>query len=427
MSMNGQLIFDVTYLAHWQGKLTGIPRVINELALRYSQEANVTFVVWDTAANKFFEVDIATTLKQRGRSLHYRHAETTASVIMRPVMSGTNLAVRILSKLKRSYRLPIPGAFIRLLDKRQKKLYKKVAVARGDTFLIPMGEWYSKDYIRTISGYKSQGLKLVQMSYDMLPIVAPQYSGHSTNNMYKYNKAVFPLCDLILAISEHTKTDVEKWLKQEKLSVPRIEVFRLGDVFAEAQAVRPRSENFLRSGLKGNDYLLCVGTLEARKNHTLLYYVYKLANQKGLSLPKLVIAGRRGWRSDDLFDFITNDPETREKIILLTETSDEELSWLYSHCLFSIYPSFYEGWGLPIAESIAHGTPCISSNTSSMPEVAGDKIEYFSPLSTDGCLAAIEKLLDPAGLKKAQRRIRQYDPTSWDESFSRINTLIRRL
>ena len=70
--------------------------------------------------------------------------------------------------------------------------------------------------------------------------------------------------------------------------------------------------------------------------------------------------------------------------------SDEELAWMYKNCAFSIYPSFYEGWGLPIAESAFYGAPCLASSTSSMPEVAGSAVDYFNPASTDSCM-----LLEP--------------------------------
>ena len=125
--------------------------------------------------------------------------------------------------------------------------------------------------------------------------------------------------------------------------------------------------------------------------------------------------GRFVWR-----DLMTTDPDTKEQFIFLHNVSDEELSWLYDHCLFSIYPSFYEGWGLPIAESIAHGKPCLASNTSSMPEIAGDLLTYFSPYSSDECLQAIVGLLDPRARQKATTKIKKYRPVSWDQTFDQI-------
>jgi glycosyltransferase involved in cell wall biosynthesis len=121
---------------------------------------------------------------------------------------------------------------------------------------------------------------------------------------------------------------------------------------------------------------------------------------------------------------MTTDPEVKDSFLFLHDASDEELSWLYDHSLFSVYPSFYEGWGLPIAESIAHQVPCACSNTSSMPEVAGDFVTYFSPASTDECLAAITHLLDNNTRKKAKTRLSDYQPSGWNQTFKQLTEII---
>jgi glycosyltransferase involved in cell wall biosynthesis len=105
--------------------------------------------------------------------------------------------------------------------------------------------------------------------------------------------------------------------------------------------------------------------------------------------------------------------------------SDAQLDWLYTHCMFTVYPSVYEGWGLPVAESLAYGKLCISSNTSSMPEIAGDLIEYFSPYDPAACLALLEKYLDPEVRQHKEAEIKKnYAPRSWDATFQQIESII---
>jgi hypothetical protein len=132
-----------------------------------------------------------------------------------------------------------------------------------------------------------------------------------------------------------------------------------------------------------------VGTIEPRKNHTVLYYAYKLAKTRSIMLPRVVIVGRRGWGSDDIVRILTEDPDVKDDFVLLLNTSDDELSWLYGHCLFTIFPSFYEGWGIPIGESVARGVPCLCSDSSSMVEIAEGHVAHFAPTSTDECLAGL--------------------------------------
>jgi glycosyltransferase involved in cell wall biosynthesis len=374
-----RLIIDISELAHWQGRLTGVPRVMDELSRRFKiTDSEVRFVSWDGASGSYHEADLsgekklgAGTLKKVARKLLKKPVRATPSVIQ-----------------------PTSG-----------------------DMLFVLADWHGSDpaFVDYLVSLKKSGVRLAQMAYDLLPIVTPQYSGHATESLTRYTKAVYPICDIIFAISQHTKKDIVAWLKRNKLTAPEIEVIRLGDDFKLAEPKRPAD---FRG--KTGEFLLCVGTIEARKNHSLLYYTYKLAAQQGIELPDLVIVGRRGWKSEDIYEIMTNDPITKQKFIIMEKASDEELSWLYRNCLCSVYPSFYEGWGLPIAESIAHGTPCICSNTSSMPEVGGDLVSYFSPASTDECLRAITAMMKPNTLNQAKSRLEKYQPTSWDETFESV-------
>ena len=103
------------------------------------------------------------------------------------------------------------------------------------------------------------------------------------------------------------------------------------------------------------------------------------------------------------------------KIALMLDLSDAELRQVYRSCLFTIFPSLCEGWGLPIAESLAHGKFCVASNRTSIPEVGGDFVDYFDPLSDDDALAKIERLLfDPGYLAAREARLRaEYRPRTW--------------
>lgn len=416
-------IIDITYLAHWQGKLTGIPRVINELASRYSKsESNCIFVIWDNEYNDLFEVDILKTLVNRGRSLHY----IPAARVQNSGMSSRTIVLtgRAMRKAKSKYNLPVPTALIVRALRDRKNLHKLLEVISGDTYVIMMGEWHTQEYIDKIISYSKQGISLVQFCYDVLPLVQPQYSGHSTLSMDNYNSQVMPLCTKVLCISQHTARDLSDWLKSKKLPVPPLGVFRLGDDFEKKKTVKPGDQKFLQAFPNNCKYILCVGTIEARKNHMLLYYGYKLAAQRNITLPKLVIVGRRGWKTDDFYEFATKDPIIENSFIFLESATDEELSWLYEKAILSVYPSFYEGWGLPIAESIMHGLPCISSNTSSMPEIAGSIINYFEPASTDEFLSSLQHLLIPSNLKAAKKKLKQYTPTTWDQTFKQVKNLI---
>jgi glycosyltransferase involved in cell wall biosynthesis len=106
--------------------------------------------------------------------------------------------------------------------------------------------------------------------------------------------------------------------------------------------------------------------------------------------------------------------------------SDAELQQAYRSCLFTVFPSLSEGWGLPIAESLAHGKFCVASDRTSIPEVGGDLIDYFDPSDDDDAVAKIERpLLDPGYLTAREARVRaEYRPRTWTDC---VHALISKL
>jgi glycosyltransferase involved in cell wall biosynthesis len=106
--------------------------------------------------------------------------------------------------------------------------------------------------------------------------------------------------------------------------------------------------------------------------------------------------------------------------------SDAELQQAYRSCLFTVFPSLSEGWGLPIAESLAHGKFCVASNRTSIPEAGGDLVDYFDPLNEDDALAKIERpLIDPGYLAAREAQLRaEYRLRTWGDC---VRALIRAL
>jgi glycosyltransferase involved in cell wall biosynthesis len=219
------------------------------------------------------------------------------------------------------------------------------------------------------------------------------------------------LADLVLAISEQTRRDLLALAGRAGLPAPPVAVVRLGDELA-GPAVRP-------AGLPewvGCGFVLSVGTLEARKNHELLYQLWRrLAARHGPALPPLVWAGRPGWLTADLLQRVRRDPLTRERVLLLPGVTDPHLRWLYGGCRFTLYPSHYEGWGLPVAEALAQGKWCVCSDASSLPEIAPGLVGLHDPLDLDGCRRLAERALFEDGfLEQQERRLRRlFRPTPW--------------
>ena len=182
------------------------------------------------------------------------------------------------------------------------------------------------------------------------------------------------------------------------------------------------------SRIVAGKFLLCVGTIEVRKNVGLLYMAYREAALKGIDLPRMVVVGRAGWLTGDVLYQIATDPVVKDKFVVLQGINDQHLRWLFENCRYTVFPSVYEGWGLPIAESLGYGKMCIASGTSSMTEMAGDLLEYHSPYNTQELLDIMVKYLDDKVLHAKEREIAsKYKQHSWDDTYAQFDKFIQRL
>jgi len=425
-----RIYMDVTQLVHWSGRITGIPRVMLELAIRLQKEQpDTVFVSWVKEVGEVCEINLDASLEGKGPN-YIRENHVAAMPTTTATPSLMHHAKRVVKAgLKRGARIS-PG----LAAKMESRLIaahlqnvKRASMQAGDIIFVPWGEWWDPNFTACLMRHKESGVKLVQIIHDVGPTVWPQFFEQVKVTPESYNSQIVPAADLVLAVSNNTKKELIQWLKAQKLHVPKVEVFRLGDELKVAKAEKPKEPRFAESKLKGGDYLMAVGTIEAKKNHMLFYYVYKLAASRGIELPKLVIVGRRGWLTEQAYALMTLDPEVKDKFVFLHNASDEELSWLYDHCLITVLASFHEGWGIPIAESLGRQVPCISSNTSSMVEIAEGLVEHFSPSSPDECLALIQKMLKPKELEAARKLVKTYKNHTWDASAEQVMTMMKEL
>jgi glycosyltransferase involved in cell wall biosynthesis len=142
----------------------------------------------------------------------------------------------------------------------------------------------------------------------------------------------------------------------------------------------------------GENFLLAVGTLEPRKNLAVLVAAFnQIAGAQPESDLQLVIAGGDGWLSGPLFEAIEKSP-ARRRIVLTDYLHDHDLRALYSSCRAFVYPSIYEGFGLPPLEAMASGAPVIASRIPTLIETLGDAPRFFDPRSADELAVAIKEI-----------------------------------
>ena len=181
---------------------------------------------------------------------------------------------------------------------------------------------------------------------------------------------------------------------------------------------RAQAEGALRELGVGGEFLLAVGTIEPRKNLAALVRAFEgVVRERPSSQLRLVVAGGRGWLSGPLFESLERSP-ARGRVVLAGYVADEALRALYSSCLAFVYPSLYEGFGLPPLEAMSCGAAVLAGDTPAVAEVAGGAARLFDPRDAGQLTRALLELLDDAGARRAlsEAGLRRAAQFSWDRT-----------
>ena len=204
--------------------------------------------------------------------------------------------------------------------------------------------------------------------------------------------------DHILSVSQATKRDLSAMLAvpADKISVQHHGV---DDSFKPLP--RETSAPIIDELALPREYILAVGTMEPRKNLAGLARAYRDLKQELPDAPKLVFAGRPGWRFPQLMAEL-RAVGVNDDMIIRHDIADEQLPALYNHALALVTPSFYEGFGLPALEAMACGTAPIVSDVASLPEIVGDVGLLIDPHDTGTITEALKTALTDTGWRQAQ-------------------------
>jgi len=255
-----------------------------------------------------------------------------------------------------------------------------------------------------------RSVKRATVIHDLTPLLFPElHRWHSQALQNLFLKRILNQTDLIITNSENTSRDVCKVFPDNCKKVKRIYP-GVGRVYTKTKT-KPESIPSTFS----NNYFLFVGTIEPRKNLNVLleaFTQYKVNNQSDTGL---VICGGRGWKSDSFFAALATHPY-RNEILLTGYVSESELQSLYSNALAMVYPSLYEGFGLPVAESLACGTPVITSDNSSLREVGGTGALYFNTTDKYALVELMIKIVKYPELRNelSEKGLRHIEQFKWN-------------
>ena len=267
---------------------------------------------------------------------------------------------------------------------RQSKLIK----ALFETLLGKPDIFHGLDYLNYPLNHSYNILTIHDLSF----IYYPQYAPDRVLKSYqKRLELCLQWTDLIITVSESTKQDIIKFfhIDQQKIWVTplasRYNFNSLPGLNRTAHSPHNDSSAF--------PYLLFVSTLEPRKNIETLIKAFEILKQQYDIPHHLVLIGKKGWKYQTILETIESSP-VRHYIHHLNYLSDRQLMGFYQRATAFLYPSYYEGFGLPVLEAMTFGVPVITSNQSSLPEVVGNAALLVDPTDLEGLVGATRSVIE---------------------------------
>lgn len=279
-------------------------------------------------------------------------------------------------------------------------LHSEPLAPSNETVALFLGAvWINDALMLAARDLHSQGARCVYLLYDLTPVLEAGHTDAVRRLFEEYLQLLADTAARVPAISRASRNDFEWWCRQSNSRVPAgggigLPVGLDPDAFTDAPNPWPRS------------YALMVGTIEARKNHLLALQAWAdlIAEYGAEAVPDLVCIGRLGWHSEAFLEAYRDTCGLGGKVSVLSGgVSDEDLGRFYRHALFTVYPSRYEGWGLPVSEALAFEKVTIAASNSSLPEAGGDLAIYVETDDQAGLVRAVEEF----GLDEDARRAQE--------------------
>jgi glycosyltransferase involved in cell wall biosynthesis len=294
----------------------------------------------------------------------------------------------------------------------------------GTIFLDLEGSWYDPEpRSELLPRLHAEGVSSMVLVHDVMPIVHPEWFDPRHIAVFEsWIQSHIRWSSRFLTNSECTARDLRsvalKFGRTEALDVVVIPLGADYQVAASIPVALPEQVG---------RFLLVVGTLEPRKNQKLVLDAFDQLSEEFPDL-SLVLVGKEGWMVDSLVARIRSHPEFERRVCWFGGIEDAELSWLYENAFLSINPSLYEGLGVPVLESLAHGCATVASTGGALPEAGAGFTELIDPADVAGLVALIRvHLTNPDHHQAMKEKASMYRPPSWSETAEVVATAVRTL
>jgi glycosyltransferase involved in cell wall biosynthesis len=283
----------------------------------------------------------------------------------------------------------------------------------------------SLDQAAAIAPLRRAGAAFVPFVHDLIPLSHPEYARPPQVRRHAARVAtVAAMADGVVVNSAATADSLRAELAARDLRAPAIAVAPLG------LPPRPVPARAAAESLDAAPYFVCLGTIEPRKNHLLLLHLWRdLAARCGDAAPRLLLLGRRGWENENILDLLERCAALRGLVRECGTPGDAEVASLLAGSRALLFPSFAEGYGLPLAEALALGVPALCSDLPALREVGGAVPDYLDPLDGAAWRRAVLDYADPASAARAAqlRRLLGWRAPDWNTHFAAVDAMLERV
>jgi glycosyltransferase involved in cell wall biosynthesis len=271
-------------------------------------------------------------------------------------------------------------------------------------------------------GLLKRGVRPVFMVHDLIPITHPEYCRPRELERHRRRmQNVLRLAQGIVANSHETLTSLVRFSHRVSLAMPPAVVAPLAPGLTRIEpGVRPIEE----------PYFVVLSTIEPRKNHLMLLHLWRrLREEMGAAAPRLVIIGQRGWECENVVDLLERSELLRGFVFEFSRCEDNELATYLHHAQALLFPSFVEGYGMPLIEALAAGVPVVASDLAVFREFAMEIPDYADPLDPQRWLQLIREYSDASSPRRAAQieRLKNFQMPTWERHFLTLETLLQRL
>lgn len=261
--------------------------------------------------------------------------------------------------------------------------------------------------------------------HDLIPVRYPEFCRPGESERHEARlKNMLRLGAGLIANSDSTLDELHLFAADHGLQVPPTVVAPLAPAIS---AKGPMGERPLASD---RPYFVVLGTIEPRKNHLMLLHAWqRIVTLDAARAPHLVVIGQRGWEAENVEDLLQRSKLLRGHITVLRQCTDVALrTWLH-HASALLFPSFAEGYGMPVVEALAAGLPVIASDLPVLRQMAGNVPEFLDPIDAIGWIRAIEDYAEPDSRRRAAQiaRMANFQPSTWAQHFERVDSFVESL